>query len=81
MDFIHRPVSQDKKTKNYRQKIKTWTDQKANVHKQITQGTNHKPQNIENQSFRGSISMFVFENWSFHSDERLDDKSLGLYTV
>jgi hypothetical protein len=46
MDFIHRPVSQDKKTKNYRQKIKTRTDQKqkTNVHKKITQGTNYKPQ-------------------------------------
>jgi hypothetical protein len=35
MDFIHRPVSQDQqkklKTKNYRQRIKTWTDQKTNV--------------------------------------------------
>jgi hypothetical protein len=47
MDFIHRLVSQEQKNlkiKNYRQKIKTWTDQNTHVHKQITQGpiTNHR---------------------------------------
>jgi hypothetical protein len=32
LDFIHCLVSQEQKIKNYRQKIKTWTDQNTNVH-------------------------------------------------